>query len=144
VVCYSFIVRDRAARATAAEGALTKVLSLAPNHAYAQFLLGGVYIATNRAAEGIAKCELALALDRDWNIPVSLNRSAEPSDRLLVAPEIQLCRAGDSHPNVGLRIARAEAQRFKDMAFGDVLGPPGEVFGEPDYGVRGGQVSQPT
>ena len=56
---------DRAARAAAAEAALTKVLSLAPNHAMAQFLLGYVYILTNRAAEGITKCEHALALDRN-------------------------------------------------------------------------------
>ncbi len=44
---------------------LTKVLSLAPNHGYAQYVLGGVYIYTNRAAEAIAKCEHALALDRN-------------------------------------------------------------------------------
>ena len=56
---------DRAARAAAAEAALTKVLSLAPNHAMAQYLLGYVYILTNRAAEGITKCEHALALDRN-------------------------------------------------------------------------------
>jgi len=30
-----------------------------------RYLLGGVYIYTNRAAEGIAKCEHALALDRN-------------------------------------------------------------------------------
>ena len=41
------------------------MLSLAPNHALAQYLLGDVYIFTNRAAEGIAKCEHALALDRN-------------------------------------------------------------------------------
>ena len=41
------------------------MLSLAPNHALAQCLLGGVHIFTNRAAEGIAKCEHALALDRN-------------------------------------------------------------------------------
>jgi TolB-like protein/class 3 adenylate cyclase len=56
---------DRAARIEAAEATLTKVLSLAPNHAVAQYLLGAVYINTNRAEEGIAKCEHALALDRN-------------------------------------------------------------------------------
>ncbi len=60
-----FFTADRAARAAAAEAALTKVLSLAPDHASAQYILGGVYIHTNRAAEGIAKCERALALDRN-------------------------------------------------------------------------------
>jgi TolB-like protein/class 3 adenylate cyclase len=60
-----FLTDDRAARAAAAEAALTKVLSLAPDHASAQLLLGGVHIITNRAAEGIIKCEYALALDRN-------------------------------------------------------------------------------
>jgi tetratricopeptide (TPR) repeat protein len=40
-------------------------MSLAPNHALAQYLLASVYIYTNRAAEGITKCEHALALDRN-------------------------------------------------------------------------------
>jgi TolB-like protein/Tfp pilus assembly protein PilF len=61
----SFLSDDRASRAATAETALTKVLSLAPNHARAQFLLGGVCIFTNRAVEGIARCEHALALDRN-------------------------------------------------------------------------------
>ena len=60
-----FFTDDPAARAAAAEAALTKALSLAPNHALAQYLLGAVHIFTNRAAEGIAKCEHALALDRN-------------------------------------------------------------------------------
>lgn len=58
-----FLSDDRASRAAAAEAALTKVL--VPNHALAQLLLGGFYIWTNRAVEGIAKCEHALALDRN-------------------------------------------------------------------------------
>jgi len=61
----NFMTDDRAARAAPAEAAVTKVLSLAPNHAGAQYLLGAAYIYTNRAAEGIAKCEHALALDRN-------------------------------------------------------------------------------
>jgi len=60
-----FFTDDRAARAAAAEATLTKVLSLAPNHALAQHQLGWVYMITNRAAEGITKCEHALALDRN-------------------------------------------------------------------------------
>ncbi len=56
---------DRAARLEGAEATLTKVLSRAPNHAYAHYLLGLVQIFTNRAAEGIARCERALALDRN-------------------------------------------------------------------------------
>ena len=38
-------------------------LSLAPDHALAHRILGGVYIFTNRAAQGIAECERALELD---------------------------------------------------------------------------------
>jgi TolB-like protein/class 3 adenylate cyclase len=56
---------DRIARLTAAETALIKVLSIAPNHAVAHLVLGGVQMVTNRAAQGIAECERALALDRN-------------------------------------------------------------------------------
>ena len=49
----------------AAEAALTKALSLAPDYAWAHLALGVVHILTNRAAEGIAECEQALALDRN-------------------------------------------------------------------------------
>jgi tetratricopeptide (TPR) repeat protein len=61
----NFLSDDRSTRAAAAEAALTKVLLLAPNHAMAQYLLGAVHIYTNRAQEGIAKCEHALGLDRN-------------------------------------------------------------------------------
>jgi TolB-like protein/Tfp pilus assembly protein PilF len=60
-----FFTDDPAAHAAAAEATLTKVLSMAPNHAYAQYQLGFVYTITNRAAEGITKCEHALVLDRN-------------------------------------------------------------------------------
>jgi TolB-like protein/class 3 adenylate cyclase len=67
-----FLTDDRSARAAAAEAALTKVLSLAPNHARAQYLLGAVLTFTNRAAEGITKCEYALALDRNLALAHSM------------------------------------------------------------------------
>jgi TolB-like protein len=54
---------DRATRLALAEAMLTKVLSLAPNHAWAHCWLGSVQIHTNREAQGIAECERALALD---------------------------------------------------------------------------------
>jgi hypothetical protein len=50
---------------SAAEAAVTKALSLAPNHPMAHCVLGLVQIFTNRAAQGIAECERALALDRN-------------------------------------------------------------------------------
>ena len=61
----SFFVDDRAARFAAAETTLIKALSLAPNHTMAHYLLGFVQISTNRAGQGIAECERALALDRN-------------------------------------------------------------------------------
>ena len=60
-----FLADDRAARFAAAETALIKALSLAPQHAVAHWLLGRVKMFTNRAAQGIADCEQALALDRN-------------------------------------------------------------------------------
>lgn len=48
-----------------AEAASNKALSLAPQHALAHLRLGVVLILTNRAAQSIAECERALALDRN-------------------------------------------------------------------------------
>jgi TolB-like protein/class 3 adenylate cyclase len=61
----NFMTDDPAASLAAAEATLTKILSLAPNHAWARCLMGAVQISTNRAAQGIAECERALALDRN-------------------------------------------------------------------------------
>lgn len=58
-----FSSTERTAQFAAAEAALTKVLSLAPDHAFAHMCLGLAQIQTNRPAEGIAQCERALALD---------------------------------------------------------------------------------
>jgi TolB-like protein/class 3 adenylate cyclase len=60
-----FMTDERAERLAAAEAALTKVLSLAPNHAMAHCQLGIIQIFSNRAVRGIAECERALALDRN-------------------------------------------------------------------------------
>jgi tetratricopeptide (TPR) repeat protein len=57
---------DRSARLKAAETAATKALSLAPNHAGAHHALGGIYVFTNRVELGIAECERAAALDRNF------------------------------------------------------------------------------
>ncbi len=61
----TFLIGDRVALAAAAEAALTKALSLAPNNARAHMVLGFVQFHTNRATQGIAECERALALDRN-------------------------------------------------------------------------------
>ncbi len=61
----NFFTDERAASLAAAETALNKALSMAPQHAQAHMYLGVVYIFTFRAAQGIAECERALALDRN-------------------------------------------------------------------------------
>jgi TolB-like protein/class 3 adenylate cyclase len=60
----SFVTDPMAAFALA-EAKLTEALSSVPDHAHAHRLLGGVDIWTRRAAEGIAECEHALALNRN-------------------------------------------------------------------------------
>ena len=56
---------DRAANVASAEETVTKTLSLVPNHAWAHCLMGIIKLYTNRAVQGIAECEQALALDRN-------------------------------------------------------------------------------
>src|SRR4051812_21828929 len=56
---------DRLARFSRAEATLTNVLSLAPNYPSAHHYLGLVLMLTKRAAQGIAECEQAIALDRN-------------------------------------------------------------------------------
>jgi TolB-like protein/class 3 adenylate cyclase len=58
-------VTDPIAAFAAAEGKLTKALSSVPDHAPGHLTLGHLYIYTKRAAQGIAECEHALALDRN-------------------------------------------------------------------------------
>jgi TolB-like protein len=60
-----FFVTDPAAAFAAAEVKLTKALSSVPDHARGHMTLGLVYMNTKRAAQGIAECEHALALDRN-------------------------------------------------------------------------------
>jgi TolB-like protein len=61
-----FMADDRAAHLAAALATLTKVVSFAPNHPMPHYLTGLVEIFSNRAAQGIAECERALALDRNF------------------------------------------------------------------------------
>jgi TolB-like protein/class 3 adenylate cyclase/Tfp pilus assembly protein PilF len=61
----SLSTNDKAVRFAAAEAAATEALSLAPDHALAHLSLGMVLGFTNRAAQGIAEYERALALDRN-------------------------------------------------------------------------------
>jgi TolB-like protein/Flp pilus assembly protein TadD len=66
VVGAAVMTDDWSARFTLAEAALTKALSLAPNHAQAHASLGLVQMFTKRAAQSITECEQALALDRNY------------------------------------------------------------------------------
>jgi TolB-like protein len=58
-------VADRLAAFAAAEAKLARALFAVPDHAFGHTLSGFVDILTKRAAEGIAECEHALALDRN-------------------------------------------------------------------------------
>jgi tetratricopeptide (TPR) repeat protein len=99
---------DRSTRAAAAEAVLTKVLSLTPDHALAQHLLGGIHIYTNRAAEGIAKCEYSLHLDR--------NLAAAHS--IIGLAKMFLGRAGETESHVleALRLSPRDTQAHSWMA----------------------------
>ena len=64
-VAIGFFTDDRVARFAAAEAAATEALSLAPEHPLAHLCMGIVLSFTNRAGQGIAERERALALDRN-------------------------------------------------------------------------------
>jgi TolB-like protein/class 3 adenylate cyclase len=61
-----FVLVRRLAHLEAAELATIKALSIAPQHAKAHLCLGYVQIFSKRAVQGIAECERALALDRNF------------------------------------------------------------------------------
>jgi TolB-like protein len=61
----SSLTPEPVAAFAAAEAKLNSALSLAPNHTQGQMWLGLVEIWTRRAAQGIARCERALELDRN-------------------------------------------------------------------------------
>jgi TolB-like protein/Tfp pilus assembly protein PilF len=60
-----FYTTDRPAAFASAEAKLTKALSSVPDHVLGHALLGYVKMFTQRAAEGVAELEHALALDRN-------------------------------------------------------------------------------
>jgi TolB-like protein/class 3 adenylate cyclase len=60
-----FYVADPLAALASAEAKLAKALSAVPDHGPGHMFLGYVDMMTKRAAEGIAECEHALALDRN-------------------------------------------------------------------------------
>jgi TolB-like protein/class 3 adenylate cyclase/Tfp pilus assembly protein PilF len=67
LLAISLSTNDKATCFAAAEAPATKALSLAPDHALAHLCMGTILGFTNRAAQGVAECERASALDR--NLP---------------------------------------------------------------------------
>ena len=61
----NFFDDNRAAHLAAAEPAVVRALSIAPQHALAHGVLGLIQMQTNRPSQGIAECERALTLDRN-------------------------------------------------------------------------------
>jgi TolB-like protein/class 3 adenylate cyclase/Tfp pilus assembly protein PilF len=61
-----FLSDDRAKHLRSAEADLTKALKLRPDNAIALCALGVVRMNSNRAVQGIAECERALAIDRNY------------------------------------------------------------------------------
>jgi tetratricopeptide (TPR) repeat protein len=84
---------NRAALLSAAETNAIKALSLAPDHAVAHMLLGGIYFFTARATQGIAECDQALVLDRNLanahgyigNAKYLMGKAAETESHILEA-----------------------------------------------------------
>ena len=100
---------DRAARLSAAEAASIKALSLAPEHALAHYCLGMVLGVTNRAKEGIAECERALAIDR--------NLAA--AHAVIGARKLYLGRAAETEAHVqeALRLSPRDTSAFLWLMF---------------------------
>ena len=63
IVGVALLTDDRPARISAAEANTIKALFLAPDDASAHFILGCVYMFTNRVAQGLAECEQALVFN---------------------------------------------------------------------------------
>lgn len=61
----SIFAKDRVATLAAAEEAVIKALSMAPDHAVAHVVLGGIQVFTYRAAQSISEFERALAINQN-------------------------------------------------------------------------------
>ncbi|VIO65880.1 Transcriptional regulator HilA [Bradyrhizobium ivorense] len=104
-----FLTDDRTGRFAAAEAASTKALSLAPDFAAAHFALGAIYIATNRAADGIAECEQALALNQN----LADAHAAIGWAKFLLGHGAET----EAHVNEALRQSPRDISSFRWMAF---------------------------
>ena len=107
-VASAYMSDDGRALVAAAEAMLAKVLSLAPNHAFAHLLLGSALNATNRAAQCISECERALVLDRnlaDAHAEIGLARH-------LMGQGAET----EAHINEGLRISPRDTSAHRWLA----------------------------
>ena len=80
----NFFFTDRNAVLASAEAKLTKALASVPDHTRAHLNLEFVKILTKRTADGIAECEHALALDRnfaDAHSAIAIGKSSSGSRR---------------------------------------------------------------
>jgi TolB-like protein/class 3 adenylate cyclase len=126
----NLFVVDRAAALSAAEAKLTKALSLVPDHAGGHLMLGFFYIYTKRAAQGIAECEHALALDRNLaNAHASIGLG-----KIYVGHPEQT----EAHIAEALRLSPRDTLAYIWMYFRG----PREVF--PRFLRRGGRVATPV
>jgi TolB-like protein len=96
------MTEDRSARLAAAETTITKVLSLAPNHASAHAILGAVQMFTKRAAHGIAECQQALAL----------NRNLADAHALIGLAKFFLGRGAETEPHVNEAFRLSPRDKF--------------------------------
>jgi TolB-like protein/class 3 adenylate cyclase/Tfp pilus assembly protein PilF len=66
IFAFNWLSDDRTKRLRSAESDLAKALKLGPERADVHCVLGALRMASNRAAQGIAECERALAIDRNF------------------------------------------------------------------------------
>ena len=108
----SYFTDDRTVHLAAAEKGLIKVLNMAPQHAMAHNLLGAVQSLTNRATQGIAECEQALALDRNLaNAHAVIGLTKSYIDR---------GEETEAHINEALRLSPRDTLTFRWLLFGAV------------------------
>jgi len=105
-------VPDPMAAFASAEAKLTKVLSSVPDHARGHMFLGYVEIFTKRAADGIAECEHALALDRNL----------AQAHSFIGRGKIFIGRAEETEAHVGeaLRLSPRDTLAYTWMSIGGV------------------------
>ena len=107
-----FLADGRAEWISKAEANAIKALSLAPDEPRAHVILGAAQIATNRAAEGVAECERALALDHNF--------AAAHASIGLAKCYMGRARETEGHILEALRLSPRDVQSFRWMQFAGI------------------------